>query len=70
MSDTQNLGLPVVLLSTLWGAVDIVLKAYELINQKRDQILLFIECKNLSSMDPKVAEQCQLCCIGRIRVIN
>ena len=49
MKDISSLGLPLLLLSALWGAVNIVLTTYGVINTKRDQILgLIAECGKCS----------------------
>lgn len=70
------LGLPLILLGALWGAVSIVLQTYQLINTKRDQIMMLIECKkaftgkltsvgDFGAVPAKVLEQCQSCCYGK-----
>jgi hypothetical protein len=67
------LGLPVVFLGALWGAVTIVLQAYKLINDKRDEILHLIECRRLieSGSDKHEAfKQCLQCCDPSLRVLG
>ncbi|MEO6423078.1 MAG: hypothetical protein ABIO31_10225 [Candidatus Nitrotoga sp.] len=70
------LGLPLILLGALWGAVSIVLQTYQLINTKRDQIMVLIECKkafagkltnggDIVAAPAKVLDQCQSCCYGK-----
>ena len=77
MKDMPTLGLPLILLGALWGAVSIVLQFYQIINAKRDQILVFIECKkafagkltnaggDFVAAPAKVLDQCQLCCYSK-----
>ena len=38
-----TLGLPIVLLGSLWGAVNTTLKFYEVINERRDQVFELID---------------------------
>ena len=38
-----TLGLPIVLLGSLWGAVNTTLKFYEVINERRDQVYKLID---------------------------
>ena len=68
------LGLPVVFLGALWGAVTIVLSAYKLINDKRDEILHLIECRRLIAMKPPAHEeaikQCLQCCDPSTRILG
>jgi|GEM_PF-2206512 len=77
MKDMPILGLPLILLGALWGAVSIVLQSYQMINAKRDQIMVLIECKkafagkltnaggDFVAAPAKVLDQCQSCCYGK-----
>jgi hypothetical protein len=38
-----SLGLPIVLLGSLWGAVNTTLKFYEVINERRDEVFRLID---------------------------
>jgi len=67
------LGLPVVFLGALWGAVTIVLQAYKLINDKRDEILGMIECRRLIQSGPKdhaALQHCMQCCDPSLRILG
>ncbi|MBK8568824.1 MAG: hypothetical protein IPN81_02050 [Nitrosomonadales bacterium] len=77
MKDMPILGLPLILLGALWGAVSIVLQSYQMINAKRDQIMVLIECKkafagkltnaggDFVAVPAKVLDQCHACCYGK-----
>ena len=68
------LGLPVVFLGALWGAVTIVLSAYKLINDKRDEILHLIECRRLiegkAAANAEALKQCLQCCDPNLRILG
>jgi hypothetical protein len=72
--DIPTLGLPVVFLGALWGAVTIVLSAYKLINEKRDEILRMIECRRLidggSHENTEALKQCLQCCDPNVRILG
>jgi hypothetical protein len=72
--DIPALGLPVVFLGALWGAVTIVLQAYKLINDKRDEILHLIECRRLIAIQPpahdEAIKQCLQCCDPSVRILG
>lgn len=39
----ERMGIPLVLFGSLWGAVGVVLEAYQVINERRDEIFNLIE---------------------------
>ena len=43
MSDINKLGLPIVLMAALWGAVSTTLNFFEIINSRRDMIFKLID---------------------------
>jgi hypothetical protein len=72
--EIPTLGLPVVFLGALWGAVTIVLSAYKLINDKRDEILHMIECQRLisgkASAHGDALARCLECCDPNLRILG
>ena len=69
-----TLGLPVVFLGALWGAVSIVLTAYKLINDKRDEIIHMLECQGLIAGKGQGSEallgKCLECCDPSVRIFG
>jgi hypothetical protein len=71
--EPTSLGLPMLVLGALWGAVTIVLSSYSVINGKRDEILRLIECQHVLARPdapPKLIDSCQLCCDPGVRVLG
>ena len=72
--ETPTIGLPVIFLGALWGAVSIVLTAYKLINDKRDEIVHLLECQRLIAGKPRVPpeliKKCMECCDPNVRIFG